>query len=602
MLVRLYVYTTTFYFVSIMNLFFHVILFLCCISSSIYTQESKKTSEESHCRILKDMYQHALDVLKTESHGPLCSQLTNALQKAYGWTCIIPMQKPTNFSSLIRAAEKIIHQYKVLIPKQVLATINQLNALAKNKKNQTKKIAAGVISGTAAMLALTALYMRTRPLKKHIGASSDSQSSSALSQKPKAPQTQPTTTPHPPLYRIPEHVKPVQHAPVMETYDDPNSTYVTNAPSRLVPMDSKTAPRDKLNTGVALCNSRRSTDIPSWIHEETLRKKTDDAHRFYSEVSLSNIRSCINSTNSNQPNKQGSTPLITIIEDIRLLFKQKKAIKNEEAKQIILYLIESGAEVNHQNNFGLSALHYACWYQQFFIMETLLKSGANPNLESFNNHFYPLDLLLIQAAKDQKFEGEDYLGWIDRLCNIMSPESKQCTSHSLFISALFFSDAFKSIKILCDHKFDFNKVDPISGSSPLEYAIAEKRKKAIKFFIKNDALIDEKTITLFNEKFLRTDFYKKWYNNLIKLPRAHAVTVTIESPVVVYTNDPPATQPVLPEPPAPTLPTRPPNLSQNLSAKETLLLGLRSIVSDLESAKKFALHSLLKRPKITSST
>jgi ankyrin repeat protein len=521
-----------------MNRFCYFILFLFCINNLVCGQEAKQTPEEDHWRILKDRYHHALDVLKTETHGPLCSQLTQALHKTYGWTDITPLQKPAHFASLIRAVEKTIQQYKVLIPKQVIIELNELNTVAKKKKKRTGKIVAGVVAGTAAFLTLAALFIHLKLFKKTTGGSTGQQNSSAT-QPNEAPTQEQTLT------RIPHEVPQQLQAPTLrKTNDAPNSIHKKRCPNRLVAVGNEGAQlREELDTGAALRKARNTQDAPSWIRNTTFSEgKATDCRRLYTEISFSHIQSCINSGNSNQTNNQGSTPLITVIEDIRLLFNLNTPIENVEAKKIITYLIESGADINHQNNFGLSALHYACWYEQYWIVNLLLNKGASPNLESKNDHLYPLDLILVHAHKDQNHEFIDHLHCITKLCSVMSPETKECRSHSPFVSALFFSDAFRSIEILCDNGFDFNKVDPISGVSPLEYAIAERRLRSILVFIKKRALIDDKSIELFTTSLQSTPFYTQWYDRFIKLPRAHTTTVDTEVPVVVYASPPPTPQ------------------------------------------------------------
>ena len=63
---------------------------------------------------------------------------------------------------------------------------------------------------------------------------------------------------------------------------------------------------------------------------------------------------------------------------------------------IVKFLIENGADVNIQNRYGDTALHFAVHHNRSFILTELLKSKADPTIK---NHVFktPIDI-----AEDQK--------------------------------------------------------------------------------------------------------------------------------------------------------------------------------------------------------
>jgi ankyrin repeat protein len=64
-------------------------------------------------------------------------------------------------------------------------------------------------------------------------------------------------------------------------------------------------------------------------------------------------------------------------------------------------LILSGAEIDKQNSRQWTALMYACWYNQYEIVQQLLDSGANPNIhQSYEMVETPLSI----AAQQGHFE------------------------------------------------------------------------------------------------------------------------------------------------------------------------------------------------------
>ena len=55
-------------------------------------------------------------------------------------------------------------------------------------------------------------------------------------------------------------------------------------------------------------------------------------------------------------------------------------------------LIDAGADVNLQSEFGNTALHFACEEERDVLIKLLLKSGANPNIKNKNDET-PIDIV-----------------------------------------------------------------------------------------------------------------------------------------------------------------------------------------------------------------
>ena len=567
-----------------MILFYYFVLFIFCLPTSFCAQKTMENNEEAHYHKLKDMYFHTIDVLKAETHGPLCSQLTRALNTAYDWTSVTPTQKPHNFSSLLGAVEKTIKRHKALIPKHVFCTLNELNRIAKKKKRERAEIIVGVMTGTAVFLAIAALFIRLKLLKKTTGGSASPQlpsggsgpggshpplDSSAAKQEVQPEQQKPLATP-------PDTVSPLQKH---KQYAPPNSSRIMSAPDHLVDVENEDAkPREELNITQMLLNVRRSLDVPGWILQNRTHTHYPEARLFYAKISPSDITQAIDNISKGdiaRTDTAGNSLLIAVIEDIALM-KAKAPITTDDADKILSSIIDSkAADIDHQNNFGLTALHYACWYKQYLIIESLLQKNANPNITSKTDALYPLDLLLMRSTTDPDIDSDGHLGYIKALCDKMDPKIKKSFTRSPFISALCFSDEFTSIEILCQEGFDFNKLDHSSGSSPIEYAIEERRIESIRVLIKYKALIDQKTIDLFDDNFSRNDCYRELRTELMNLPRSHTTTVDTEMPVVVYGSE------------GPVPPPRRHHPNQTLSAKQSIAKGFNAFRQDLKEATRW---------------
>ena len=79
--------------------------------------------------------------------------------------------------------------------------------------------------------------------------------------------------------------------------------------------------------------------------------------------------------------------------------------------ELMSYLIERGVPVNHQNNKGQTALHYAAIYGSLTATQLLIESGADPNIcdmhgnnalwAALSTHREPsIRVLLVRAGAD----------------------------------------------------------------------------------------------------------------------------------------------------------------------------------------------------------
>lgn len=76
--------------------------------------------------------------------------------------------------------------------------------------------------------------------------------------------------------------------------------------------------------------------------------------------------------------------------------------------EIVQFLIENGADVNIQNRYGDTALHFAVHHNRSLILTELLKSNANPMIK--NNVFKtPIDIAHDQNKENFVQEMETYL-------------------------------------------------------------------------------------------------------------------------------------------------------------------------------------------------
>ena len=75
----------------------------------------------------------------------------------------------------------------------------------------------------------------------------------------------------------------------------------------------------------------------------------------------------------------------------------------EDNVEIVIKLLEMGAQVNTVNNLGSTPLHIACAYQKVSIAKVLLKHGANANAQIKSNGRTPL-YLALEWGKDEPEE------------------------------------------------------------------------------------------------------------------------------------------------------------------------------------------------------
>ena len=80
---------------------------------------------------------------------------------------------------------------------------------------------------------------------------------------------------------------------------------------------------------------------------------------------------------------------------------------------IVKFLIENGANVNIQNRYGDTALHFAVHHNRSFILSELLKANANPLVKN-NVMKTPIDIAKDQNKLDYAKEMESYIKKADK--------------------------------------------------------------------------------------------------------------------------------------------------------------------------------------------
>lgn len=81
--------------------------------------------------------------------------------------------------------------------------------------------------------------------------------------------------------------------------------------------------------------------------------------------------------------------------------------------EIVKFLIENGADVNIQNRYGDTALHFAVHHNRSFILTELLKAHADPLIQ--NNVFKtPIDIAREQNKQAYVQEMETYTKTVEK--------------------------------------------------------------------------------------------------------------------------------------------------------------------------------------------
>ena len=79
--------------------------------------------------------------------------------------------------------------------------------------------------------------------------------------------------------------------------------------------------------------------------------------------------------------------------------------------EMVKYLVEHGAEVNHQRDDGGFALYLAAQNGKYEIVKYLLENGADPNLRE-NDGYDALMITVEQARYDEKREACEKIAWL----------------------------------------------------------------------------------------------------------------------------------------------------------------------------------------------
>lgn len=75
-------------------------------------------------------------------------------------------------------------------------------------------------------------------------------------------------------------------------------------------------------------------------------------------------------------------------------------------KDIVVALIDAGADVNAQNELGMTPLYMACYHDSIQVVQPLLEAGADSSIKTIN------DELPQNAAKSKEIKDliEEYWG------------------------------------------------------------------------------------------------------------------------------------------------------------------------------------------------
>ena len=119
---------------------------------------------------------------------------------------------------------------------------------------------------------------------------------------------------------------------------------------------------------------------------------------------------------------------------------------SENNKKFILKLIESGLDINQQDNQGNSVLHWAADFSDFNMVKFLIENGADPFLLNNNKE----NIMHKMASKS--FSQTNYEYFLNLGCN---PNQENAKGRNIFDIALEYSIANLQLLIDCEKIKDF---------------------------------------------------------------------------------------------------------------------------------------------------
>jgi|ERR1700733_3920264 ankyrin repeat protein len=172
------------------------------------------------------------------------------------------------------------------------------------------------------------------------------------------------------------------------------------------------------------------------------------------------IKRCLQEFNVNYANDNGDT-LLTIAagQGYDDPFNHKPI---ENIRKIVKILLECGADVNHANRQGETALERACWSGDFEIVKLLLEYGANVNYINPKNGKTPL----LRAAALHSIHFETVRLLLEYNANVNCPNIYDGWTP---LHQACWAGNFEVVKILLDYGADISCKDK-SGRSPLDIA------------------------------------------------------------------------------------------------------------------------------------
>lgn len=161
---------------------------------------------------------------------------------------------------------------------------------------------------------------------------------------------------------------------------------------------------------------------------------------------------------------------------------------------IIKLLIRYNADINHQDKYGNSAIHYASeiYNVEENIVKLLINEDANPGLKNKNGN----TIIHLAAFNEKRIYSEDWKKILKKIKNLDDLNNRGVTP--LMIASI--SDSTEFLKILLDNSADPNVKDR-NGFKAIDYAMSVNNINAVKILEKVTSDVSDKVyLILGNEE------------------------------------------------------------------------------------------------------